>query len=89
MAKNVVRVPYIGLANILLNTPAMPELIQDDATVGNIVRAVLPLLHGKKEAIRQQEEFATLRTLLGDENPAEIIATMAMEMSNRSDKPCR
>jgi len=89
MAKKVVRVPYIGLVNILLNAPAMPELIQDDATVGNIVRAVLPLLHGKKEAIRQQEEFATLRTLLGDENPAEIIAAMAMEMSNHANEPCR
>jgi len=89
MAKKVVRVPYIGLANILLNEAVMPELIQEDATVEHIVQAVLPLLHGKKEAIRQQEKFATLRTLLGDKNPAESIATMILQMSGRSDKGCR
>ena len=82
MAKKVVRVPYIGLANILLNAPVMPELIQNDATVENIVRTALPLLHGKKEAIRQQEDFAILRTLLGDKNPAETIAAIAMQMPN-------
>jgi len=82
MAKKVVRVPYIGLANILLNAPVMPELIQDDATVKNIVRTALPLLHGKKEAIQQQKQFASLRTLLGDKNPAETIAVLALEMAN-------
>ncbi|MDQ6959188.1 MAG: lipid-A-disaccharide synthase [Mariprofundaceae bacterium] len=89
MAKKVVRIPYIGLANILLNEAVMPELIQEDATVEHIVQAALPLLHGKKEAIRQQEKFATLRTLLGDKNPAESIATIVFQMSSRSDKGCR
>jgi len=86
MAKKVVRIPYVGLANILLNEAIMPELIQEDATVEHIVQAALPLLHGKKEAMRQQEKFATLRTLLGDKNPAETIAAMVMQMSNRPDE---
>jgi len=82
IAKKVVQAPYAGLANILLNAPVMPELIQDDATVENIVRAALPLLHGKKDAIRQQEKFASLRSLLGDKNPAETITAMVLQMSN-------
>jgi len=82
MAKKVVKVPYIGLANILLNTTVMPELIQKDATVKNIVHTALPLLRGGEEAMRQQEKFATLRTLLGDKDPAESIADMALQMSN-------
>jgi len=89
MAKKVVQVPYIGLANILLNEAVMPELIQEDATVEHIVQAALPLLRGGEEAMRQQEQFASLRSVLGDKNPAETIAAMAMQMSNDPDKLCQ
>jgi len=82
MAKQVVKIPYIGLANILLNEAAMPELIQEDATVENIVERILPLLRGGEAAIRQQKQFAALRTLLGEKNPAETISAMAMQMKS-------
>jgi len=81
MAKKVMRVSYIGLANILLNASVMPELIQDEVSVENIVDTVLPLLQRQEEAARQQEKFTSLRTLLGDTNPAETIAVMALEMA--------
>ena len=81
MARKVVRVPYIGLANILLDEAVMPELIQEDATVEHIVQTVLPLLQEREEAMRQREKFTLLRTLLGHNDPAETVATMAMQMA--------
>jgi len=89
MARKVVKVPYIGLANILLNASAMPELIQEDATAENIVHTALPLLQGGKEAMQQREKFVLLRGLLGKKDPAETIAMMALHMSNKSDELCR
>jgi len=82
MARKVVRVPYIGLANILLNEAVMPELIQEEATVDHIVQTVLPLLREQASAMRQREKFALLRTLLGNNDPAETVASMAMQMAN-------
>lgn len=80
MAKKLVRAPYIGLANILLNKSAMPELIQKEATTENIVRSALPLIQGGEDAMRQRAMFAALRTLLGEDDPAVAVAAMAMGM---------
>jgi len=80
MAKKLVRVPFVGLANILLRAPAMPELIQDEATIENIVRSVLPLLQGGEASMRQRTMFASLRTMLGDDDAADAVANMAVRM---------
>jgi len=82
LAKKVVRVPYIGLANILLNTSVMPELIQEEATVENIVRSALPLLRGGEEAMRQWNMFTELRAILGGDDPAKAVAAMAIRMAS-------
>jgi len=70
----------VGLANILLlgDVPSsqgiVPELLQHDATIENIEKAVMPLLHG--EAQQQCQAFADLRTLLGTNNPADKLAAL-------------
>ncbi|MDQ6960496.1 MAG: lipid-A-disaccharide synthase [Mariprofundaceae bacterium] len=85
MAKKVVRVPFIGLANILLNASVMPELIQEEATAGNIVRTVLPLLQFGEEAALQRTMFAALRTMLGGDDPAAAVAAMSVQMAIGGD----
>jgi len=80
MAKKVVKVPYIGLANILLNATVMPELIQEEATVESIVQSALPLLRGEEGAVCQQKQFEAMRALLGENNPADIVSTMAIQL---------
>jgi len=85
MAKQVVRVPYIGLANILLDSDAMPELIQDAANQENVVAELLALLDDGSSATTQQSEFSRLRALLGDNNPAEEVARMALTLGRADD----
>jgi lipid-A-disaccharide synthase len=73
----------VGLANILLlgDAPSsqgiVPELLQHDATVDNIVNQTLPLLQGKTD--KQLQAFAELRTLLGTANPAEKLANLCWQ----------
>ncbi|MDX8383866.1 MAG: lipid-A-disaccharide synthase, partial [Ghiorsea sp.] len=73
----------VGLANILLqgDVPSaqgvIPELLQDDCTLENIVREVLLLLQG--EVSLQQEAFQTLTELLGTDNPAEKVAALCWQ----------
>jgi len=73
----------VGLANILLlgDAPSsqgiVPELLQYDATVENIIKEVLPLLNGNAE--KQLQAFAELRTLLGTDNPAEKLAMLCWQ----------
>lgn len=81
LARKLVGTDCAGLANILLDDrEVMPELIQEHATVERIVAETLPLLKGDDAAAVQRREFARLRGLLGEQNPADGVADICMEM---------
>jgi lipid-A-disaccharide synthase len=44
VARRLVRVPFIGLPNLVLGRPAFPELVQDAFTVEAVVRAAHDVL---------------------------------------------
>ncbi len=54
----LVKVPYISPVNWLLEDRALPEFIQDDATVDNFVQELKPLMRDTKE-----REFLALKLL--------------------------
>lgn len=64
MVKRKLRVPWVGLPNVLANDFVVPELLQDDATVTNLSQALLNLLadEGLRHAMSQR--LATLRSSL-------------------------
>lgn len=81
LARKLVGTDCAGLANILLDdTEVMPELIQEQATVERVVSEVLPLLRGDAAASEQRQQFARLRGLLGNQNPADGVAAICSEM---------
>ena len=44
IAKRVVTVPHVAMANLIADERVVPELIQDDFTAANVVAALAPLL---------------------------------------------
>ena len=81
LARKLVSLNCAGLANILLgDREVMPELIHEHATVENIVAHLSPLLKDSAEAAGQRSEFEHLRNLLGEQNPADGVAAMAVEL---------
>lgn len=54
VGKRIIRVDYIGMANLLAQEPLFPELIQDDFTPARLAREALDL-------IRSPERLAVLR----------------------------
>ena len=82
LARRLVGLECAGLANIILgDRPVMPELIQEACRPEKIVGNVLPLLQNQEAARQQRQEFARLRDLLGDANPAVGVADMAELLS--------
>ena len=64
IAKQVVKVPHVAMANLIAGTEVVPELIQDDFTASNIVRQIAPLLPDGAPRESMKEELARIRTLL-------------------------
>jgi lipid-A-disaccharide synthase len=60
VARRVVRVPHVGLANLVAGDRVVPELLQDEATPAALAAALLPLLEDGSEA-RQRAETGLAR----------------------------
>ena len=46
--KRLIKVPYIGLPNLLANAAVVPELIQNEATPDNCAKAIMGMLEAEK-----------------------------------------
>ncbi len=77
VVRRLIKLNCAGLANIILgDRPVMPELIQENCTLENILPALLPLIRDSKAAELQRSEFVRLRALLGQQRPAVGVVDM-------------
>lgn len=65
IGRGLVRVPYIGLANIVAGKKVAPELLQNDAEPGKIRAAVLPFFTDKALVESVRGEWAEVGRKLG------------------------
>ena len=65
IAKRVVSVPHVAMANLIAGKRVVPELIQNDFTASNIVQHLEPLLPDGPPRQSMMQELVRIRTLLG------------------------
>jgi len=64
IAKRVVSVPHVAMANLIAGKRAVPELIQHDFTASNIVRELQPLLPDGPPRQSMMQDLQRVRALL-------------------------
>jgi lipid-A-disaccharide synthase len=64
IARRLIKAPSAILANLVLGEKVVPEFLQEDCTVENLSRALLPLLLDGPERQRQLDAFAKLDTIM-------------------------
>jgi lipid-A-disaccharide synthase len=76
----VIRVPYLGMVNILANRPVIREFIQHDATPAALADEALRLLNSTEARERLSSDLASVTAMLGGEedNPASTRAAHAV-----------
>lgn len=83
LARRLVKIPTIGLVNVVLGEPVAPELIQGDASPAAIARAGRTLLEDTGARERMLSRFRTLRDLLSGGRGCERVAEIADELIHR------
>jgi lipid-A-disaccharide synthase len=77
IAKRVVKVPHVAMANLIAGKRIVPELIQSDFTAENIVQEIEPLLPDGAPRQSMMEELGRVRGLLAKQSEGGAIDRVA------------
>jgi lipid-A-disaccharide synthase len=84
LARQVVKVPHIALANLIAERRVAPEFVQDQATPGALADALLPLLDvASSERATMVQGLAAIRGKLGGPGASARVAEIAGELLAR------
>jgi lipid-A-disaccharide synthase len=79
-AKLVVNVNHIGLVNVIAGKKVVPELIQEQATAGNIEREAVAILKDKQRLKEIKREFRSIKAQMGLPGAAARAAAKVIEI---------
>jgi len=83
LARMLVRVPFIGMPNLILGKAAVPELIQNDVTPERVAEEARRILDDPARAAQIRADLARVRDLLGEPGAARRAAAIAVRMIDR------
>src|SRR5262249_12047943 len=80
VARLLVRVPFIGMPNLILRKAVVPELIQGEVTAERIAHEVRAILDRPSRTAEIPAHLAQVRRLLGEPGAARRAAEIAARM---------
>jgi lipid-A-disaccharide synthase len=87
-ARRLVKIPYIGLVNVVAGREVAPEFIQDRLQPEAIADALEPLLDtGSSERAQMLTELQAVRNQLGTPGAARRVAAIAEALAGQAGKP--
>lgn len=78
--RHLIKLPHIGLANIVAGEAVVPELIQHEARPQRVAAEVLRLVEDEAAAARVRQGLARVRRLIGSEDGSRNVARLALAM---------
>lgn len=85
LAKKLVKVKYISLVNLILNKPALKELIQTDLKEDNLKDELEQLLHNNERKDALQQDYTRLWEMLGTHPASETAAKEIVHLAENKE----
>lgn len=74
IARNILKIKYISLANLILGRGAFKELLQNYLTAENLVQEIRRLCEDELYRARMQADYAEIRSMLGGTGASDAVA---------------
>jgi lipid-A-disaccharide synthase len=88
LAKRIVKIPFIGLVNIVAGRAIAPQFVQEALTPPALAHALAPLLDSRSpERAAQVQALREVRESLGEPGAATRVARMALELAQGATAP--
>jgi lipid-A-disaccharide synthase len=81
--KSMIRIPYIGLVNVVMGRKIIEEFIQFDAQPHRIARHMITLLEDNAAITQLRQELSTIRAQLGEKGATNRASEAAVEFINK------
>jgi lipid-A-disaccharide synthase len=81
VGKKVIKVPFIGLPNLVAEEKIVPELVQEEVTPERLVREALSLLEDGERRRNMIDGLIKVREKLGGKSASRRTAQIALEMA--------
>ena len=88
LCKALVRIPWIGMVNIVAGKTVCPEILQGAATPENLAAAMRPLLGDTPERAIMLAELAKVNAALGEGQAGAQAAAIVVEALNAPRRAC-
>ncbi len=85
-AKSLIKVPYLGLPNLILGDQKMPELLQYNATPEKIAQTALRILQDKEIQATMRADLAKVKKQLGEKGAAKRAAEEVLSLLQETAK---
>jgi len=79
IARQILKLKYISLANLIIDRPAFKEYLQEYFTAGNLTREVRRLVEDGAYRERMLSDYAEIRESLGGRGASEAVAKAMIE----------
>lgn len=80
LGRLLVKIPYIGLPNIILGKPAIKELIQHEANAERLAEEITKILKDKPYRESMRQDLHRVKQQLGEGGGSKNMALLALEM---------
>jgi len=83
IGKRVVKLPYIGLVNVVAGKKIAPEFVQNDFVPEAAAQALMPLIADGPARKEARDELARVRSRLGTPGASRRTAEIALRLANK------